>query len=628
MLIQRMRDSTEGIMAKIIIGLICIVFALFGFGSITTFFAPVAKVATVNGEDITQQEMELNVERRRRMLMSSDMPVNEDQLREDVLNSLITRTVLSQATSGLNLHYGDAELDAEIVHNPVFMLDGEFNSLQFQQVLGGAGFTPLTYRAEMRKDKMFDQLITGIQQSAFITQGEAKRYTGLLSQRRDIAYIQIFASDLIEQVDVHDEEVAQYYNTNLSDFITAETVALQFIELNRDELAATYEVDELELEEYFLDNKIAYSIDESRKVAHILIETTSGFNETAALQKAESVYQRVATGEDFSLVAQEVSDDLGSRENGGDLGFNQRGVFPAEFELVAFNLLRNGVSKPVKTDAGYHIIKVLAIEEAFSPELSDVRGKVEQAYRYEVTEGEFITKSSRMAEMLFENFSELESIADALGLEVRSTGHLERNAEPAQGLLTWPGISDAAFSADVLLDGNNSDLIEISDDLHMGIRVAEHNPSKAKSLEEVKQDVRYILQRQKAARLADLKAQEIVGAIKAGSLAQFVADEYGYEWKLLPAVTLFDSEVEPALLAEAFKLPRPFQNKETVDSAVFPNGDAVVLRLSRVLSPDEDQVLSEELADIRVTLIEQSGMNDFDDFQESLKLEAALERVN
>ena len=142
MLIQRMRDGSEGIMAKIIIGLICIVFALFGFGSMTSFFSPVAKVASINGEDITLQEMELAVERRRRMLSGDDAVIDGDQLREEVLNSLIARTVLAQAASELNLHYGDSGLDADIIRSPVFMLDGQFNAQQFQQVIAGAGFTP------------------------------------------------------------------------------------------------------------------------------------------------------------------------------------------------------------------------------------------------------------------------------------------------------------------------------------------------------------------------------------------------------------------------------------------------------------------------------------------------------
>ena len=140
---------------------------------------------------------------------------------------------------------------------------------------------------------------------------------------------------------------------------------------------------------------------------------------------------------------------------------------------------------------------------------------------------------------------------------------------------------------------------------------------------EVTQRVRH----EKAASLSDMKAQEIVNAIEAGSLAQFVADEHGYEWKLAPATSRFDSEVDRDILAEAFKLPRPYENKESIGSAIFPNGDSIVLRISEVFG-SEEEVTEEELASVRVGLARQSGMIDFNEFQEGRKFGAVLERVN
>ena len=626
MMIQRMRDGTEGIMAKIIIGLICIVFGLFGFGSIGTFLNPVAKVATVNGEDITQQDMEMSVERRRRMLMAQETPFDEDLLREDVLESLVTRTVLSQMAEDLELHFSDGELDVEIVGSPAFMLDGQFNGNQFQQVIAGAGYTPMSYRAELRVDKLFDQMMTGIAQSAFITSKEAERFEGLLTQRREIAFIKIPVSGLLEEVAISDGEVNQYYSANLADFVTKEAVNIQYIELDRQSLATAYEVDEIELQEYFDDNKASYSTDERRQIAHILVETSEDTDYEVALAKADMTYQRLAAGEGFASVAREVSDDLGSSESGGDLGLNPRGVFAPEFETVAFSLALNEVSEPVETDFGFHIIKILDVEAANTPYLSEVRNEVEESYRYEVTEDEFVSKSSRMAEMLFENFSELETTASSLELEVKSTGQVNRDSE--HPLLSLPGVTDAAFGPDVLLDGNNSDVLEVSDDLHIGLRVIDHMPSKTRSLDEVSSDVAYILKRQGAAQLAERKAQQVVDAIESGSLAQFVADELGYVWELAPASSRFEEDVDPFVLSEAFNLARPEENKESVGSSRFPNGDALVLRVSSVSTSEEREVQQAELAGINESLARQSGINDFDEFQKSLRLESNLERVN
>ena len=627
MLIQRMRDGSEGVLAKIIIGLIIIVFALFGFGSITTFLAPVPKVATVNGEDVSQQDMEMAVERNRRMLMARDVPqdeIDEDQLREDVLQSLIAREILTQAAGDLDLYYSDAALDEEIVTSQVFQIDGVFNPDQFQRVIAGTGYSPLSYRAEMRTDKLFDQMISGIRDSAFLTDEETKRYAGLLSQRRDIAWIQIAVTDLLDEVVVSEEELEAFYNNNTGEFITEETVNIQYIELRRDELAASFEVDENELIDYFEENRGAWSTDETRRLAHILIET--GDSEVQALERANEVHGRILDGGEFSALAKEFSDDLGSSENGGDLGFNEQGTFYPEFEAVAYDLALDQVSAPVETEIGYHIIKVLGIEEASIPELSDVRAEVEQMFRLVATEDEFVNKSSRMAEMLFENFSELETTADELGLQVRTTGDLARDASHA--LMSVKHVADAAFSPDVLLDGNNSDLIEIDDDYHLGLRVLEHKPSETLPFEEVREDVRYILQREKATKLASVKAQQIVDAVAAGSLAQYVADEYGVEWRLVAAASRFQQDIEPLVLAEAFKLPRPADNKESLGSATLPNGDSVVLRVSTVINKPESELTEQEMTTIQLSLTGQLGSNDFQDFQKSLEKEASLERVN
>ena len=626
MLIQRMRDGSEGVMAKIIIGLIVIVFALFGFGSITTFLAPVPRIATVNGEDITQQEMEMTVERRRRVFMAQGVPIDEDELREDVLEALVVREVLEQTADELDLHYGDAALDADIVSNDIFMLEGQFNAQQFQQVVRGAGYTPLSYRAEMRTDQLINQLMTGIQGSSFVTEEEAKRFSALLYQRRDLAYIQIPVTGLIDEVVVTDADIETYYNENLADFETQESVDLQYVELSRDVLAASHVLDEGKLQEFFDERAASYATAESRRVAHILIETAGEEAEDQTAERAQTVYDRIMEGEDFSVIAQASSDDLGSRENGGDLGFNTQGTFSPEFEAAAYELTLNQVSPPVKTEFGYHIIKLLGIQDAHTPGLEEVRAEVEQAYRYEMTEDEFVNLSSRMSDLLFQNYDEIESTANSLGLEVKSTGHLAKDA--SHPLMSNTKIAELAFSPDILVDGNNSDVVEIDADYHIGFRVHEHKPGATRPLVEARQDIEYILQRERAAELAKSRAEEIAEKIRGGSLAQFVADQHGVEWITAPAVDRFNTEIDAFVRTKAFKLPRPAETKESLDTAVLPNGDALVLRVSTVIDAPEDQMQEAEIESIQLGLARQFGAIDFNEFQNSVRGAADLERVN
>jgi len=630
MLIQRMRDGSEGILAKIIIGLIIIVFALFGFGSITTFLAPTPKVATVNGSEVSQQEMELEVERRRRMLLARDISpaeIDEDALREAVLNTLISRALLTQAAEELSLQVSESAIDAEIVSTEIFQFDGQFDGQQFQQVIAGAGYTPLSYREAMRTDKLFEQMSSGIGGSAFVTEEEANRYRGLLSQRRDIAFIRVSAADLIDEVSIEDSDIQDYYNQNRQDFVTTEKINLQYLELSREALAASLDVIEADLLQYFEDNKSDYATNESRRVAHILVETGDELTEEAAEAKARGIYDRIIEGEDYTALAMEMSDDLGSRENGGDLGFNEQGTFDDEFEAVAYDLALSQVSEPVRTELGFHIIKVLDIRAASMPSFEDVRAELDMRYRMAQTQEEFVIASSRLADLLFQNYAELESTAETLGLEVRETGLLARDA--SHFLFSDSRVAEAAFSPDVLMDGNNSDLIELSDDLHLGIRVAEHQPSVTRPLAEAREDIRYILQRTRAADLADQRARNIVSEIESGSLAQFVADQYDLAWQVVPgAARAADTDtIDPQILTEAFKLPRPADDKETLGVATMLEGDALVLRVSGVTNPTDD-VSEAELTGLQLALSRQLGSGEFVDFQESLRKDADLEKTN
>ena len=628
MLIQRLRDGSDGILAKVIIGLIIIVFGLFGFGSITTFLAPVPKVATVNGEEVTQQAMEIAVERNRRLLQargSTPDQINEDELRDNVLRNLISREILSQATDEFDLYYSDALLDGEIIASEVFKVGGVFDPDQFQNVIRSAGYTPLLYRDEMRTDSLFGQMLAGIGESAFVTEAESKRYSSLLSQTRDLAYLQVRVDGLIDEVSVSDEEISDYYADRSVDFVTEETVNLQYVELKHEQLAADLEVDEEALEQYYRDNQSDYSTEESRRVAHILIEASDDLSMEATQVKANEVYARIEQGEDFAVLAGDESDDVGSRDNGGDLGFNPQGTFFPEFEAAAYGLVVGEVSEPVETEIGYHIIKLLEIDEAVQPSLADVRDEVEQRYRMYVTEDEFVTRSSRLAEMLFEAI-DLEAPAAKLGLEVISTGNLSRDSK--NFLMANNSVATAAFSADVLIDGNNSDLLELTDSHHVGIRVEEYAPSVARSLAEVTEDIRYILQRGKAESLAEVRAAAIVEAINGGSLSQYVANEYGLEWNLAPSLSRFSRDVDPLVMREAFKLPRPADDKESLGIAILPNGDSLVLRVSEVINRPSTELAEAEVASFRESLASQLGSMDFQEFQDALTAEALIERVN
>ena len=239
MSMQSLRDGSTGIASKILVGLIIIVFAMFGMGSITTFLAPTPKVAEVNGEDITQVEMETAVERSRRMMIAQDidpLSIDEDVLRDSVLQSLISRKLLSQLADDWNLVYPDARLDEEIRSTPAFQVGGLYNPEQFSLVVGSAGYSPQGYREELRKEKRFAQIATAIAGSGFFPDELVARIASISGQTRDIAFLLIEIETLSEQLEIPDEELLISYQESLQEYETEETVDIEYVELKKSDL--------------------------------------------------------------------------------------------------------------------------------------------------------------------------------------------------------------------------------------------------------------------------------------------------------------------------------------------------------------------------------------------------------
>ncbi len=625
MSIQDMRDKSEGLVAKFIVGLIIVVFALFGMGSITTFLAPVQKVATVNGVDITQQEMEVEVERTRRLMLAQNRDpsaIDEDQLRQNVLQTLIDRKLLSQATEDLGLQFGNKSLDAEIMATPVFQVAGSYSPDQFQLVIGSAGYSPLRYRQEMRRDKMFMQISSGIRDTSFLTDDEAKRNSRLVQQTRDIAFLRVDVDGLLKDVEVTADEMNQYYNRSPADFMTEETVDIEYLEIKRNDLLDEVEVSDEALQQFFEDTKEIYFEPERRRISHILIEVNDEVSEEQAKQKIDEIYTKITSGADFASLATEYSDDTGSAELGGDLGFNDPESFVEEFEDAAYSLDLNQMSEPVRTEFGYHLLKLSGLEAAKEPVFGEVKEKVETEFREVGAEEIFVSRSARLSEIAYET-SDLIEPAEEVGLEIMTTGGVKR--DQSIGLAANASVIEAAFSPDVLFDGNNSNLIEITPNHHVVLRVSNHQPQELKALETVSDEVTEAIRLEKATEIAQQQAKEMVEMLESGSITRFVADQYGLEWTVVGEATRNEMEMDREINQQAFGLPRPQEGNKSIGYAILANGDAAVISVTNVVNKPDDEVSGEELSSFARALASQQGQSDYLEFRGNLYAEGTIE---
>jgi peptidyl-prolyl cis-trans isomerase D len=627
MSIQNLRDKSDGVIAKVIVGLIIVVFALFGMGSITTFLTPVAKVASVDGMDITQQEMEVAVERGRRMMLARDVApgdIDEDKLRQDILQNLINRTLLGLASEDMGMQFSDALLDDEIVNTPAFQVDGVFDPGQFQLVLGGAGYSATTYREEMRRDKTFQQLSNGIRATAFLTETQVQRTSSLAQQTRDVAFLRVDIEAMLDDQVVSEDEVSDYYASHTDEFMTDETVDVSYVELKREDLMAAIEFVDEDLRVFFDETQDFYAEDERRRIAHILVEVNDEVSEEQALAAIDEVYQKILAGGDFALLAKEYSSDPGSAEIGGDLGFNAPGTFVDAFEAVAYDLALNEMSAPVQTEFGFHLIKVIDVEAARTPDFIDVRDRVELAFRENRAEDIFVQQSARMSELSFETLDLIE-ISEELGLTIESTGPVGR--EVTDGILASPQVASAAFSSSVLLDGNNSDLLELDPNHHLVLHLKAYQPQEIKSLNTVSVAIQDVLAQQKAVVLAEAQGKEIVKMLEDGSGARYVADQFGLKWTVVGAARRSQTELDQQINDEAFSLPRPAEGNKAVGYATLEGGDVAVISVTNV----QNKKFNDDLQDLNRLgriLASQQGNGEFIAWREGLEEGATVTRKN
>jgi peptidyl-prolyl cis-trans isomerase D len=629
MSIMSMRERGQGFGTKVIIGLIIIAFAFFGLGSITTFLTPVARVASVNGADVTASEMEVAVERNRRILMNQGMTpesLDEDELRANVLQSLIKRKLLSQVVDELSLTASDVSLDQSLLQTEVFQVNGSFDSNQYRLMLASAGYDPVTYREELRLDEALGQLTEAIQGSSFMTDAEILRTTSLSRQTRDVTYITFTARDLEADLSIDPVSVQDFYDDNRDQYFTEEMIDVAYVQLAKSDLMNAVDVTPEALQAFYTDRIDLYTQEEQRRIAHVLIAVSEDQDRDTALAKILEIQSELAAGKAFSELAQSFSDDPGSAASGGDLGMAQRDIFVAPFETAVFELASEGeISPPVETEFGFHLIQLSELVPAAVTAFDVVADAVEKAYREEAVKDAYVASMSELDEMAFED-SDLQGISDQLGLEIVELTGQARSANT--GIMSNATVKDAVFSPDLMIDGNNSAVIELNDGAAVVVRVTAYAESILKPFEDVTAEIEMTLRQIKATDLAQSLAAEVVEKLQAGEITRAVAEAYSVEWSVKTNMTRYQSDIPQALRTQAFALPKPTKNAKSIGIAALDDGDVAVVSVTNVRNPEDASIPGMENQAITQLLENQLGGLEFERFQSSLQILGDIQGQN
>jgi len=628
MSIQSIKDNSQGMIAKIIVGLIVLTFALFGVDAIVGGGGAGQKAAVVNGDEISEIELLRASDFFKRRMLSemgenADPDLIDDQLvRSRALEELIQRQLMLQVAGQQDIHVAEGRIDQAILQNKNFQTNGVFDRNIYEYTLRNLQMTPRDYKTQLTRDLLIQQTQLGLAASAFITPAEVQLLARIDRQLRDFSFLKISAAQLADDVSISDADVKAFYEENQSAYMSEESLNIEYLELKQADFAANIEVDDAELEQLYQQETAVLAEQQERRSAHILITTDERSSDEAEALITE-LQTKLSQGEDFAELAKAHSDDSGSAENGGDLGFSEKGAFVPEFDDVLFALNEGEVSDVVETEFGYHLIRLEELRTPQAPSLEQERERLSSELRFRKAEEEFVAAAEELQNDSF-SAGDLTEPAQNLGLILQTSGFFNR--EQGAGIASHNKVRRIAFSDELLTEGNNSDLIELSKDHVIVIRAKQYNPAKPRALEEVADVIASRLKARAAQKNAQKLGEQVLVELRDGKSLKQASDDYGYPLQRHEAINRVATSVDAKILEQVFSLPKPEGEKATTGSLITELGDFVVMSLDKVTEGNANAMAEREAMMMSRILAQQSGRQELSEFVSAVRADADIEK--
>lgn len=589
-MLQAIRSRSQGWIAWVIVGLIILTFALFGIDQYARGDRAVA-IATVNGEDITATEFLILHNRQQTRLKQQfgdmyDQIINESDLRQEVLNALIESKVVGQWAADKNMLISDQQLATAIQTAPVFQVDGKFDKELYTNILLRNNLSVARFEYEQRQYLIENQFRQLTMSSGLVLPHQVERLIALQLQERNVNYLRVDQRPFKDTIEITEQQIIAFYEKNKDAYIMPEQVKIDYIVLSRSDLAARVSVTPEDLEQFFNDHKMSFSTLEKRQASHILIRTGEGISDEDALKAIQSIEAEIRAGKDFVEIAKEQSQDPGSAQMGGDLGLFQQGMMVPEFDDAVFDLNLNDMSPPIKTEFGYHLIKVTKIEPRTTRDFADVKETVAEQFREQEADRMYFDLLEQMNALAFENPDTLTIAAEDVGLTIVTSEAFSRQGGVAE-IVSNPRVIVAAFSEEVLKAELNSPSIELSSSSSVILRLNEHIAERQKPLEEVKPAIIAELTRQVAIEASAKLANEILAKVNAGEALK-LHEKSGVEWSVEGWLNRENHNVLPQITAAVFKMRKPQEGISTFKVMQLTTGDSLVLELSGVRQSEQE----------------------------------------
>ena len=612
-MLQDIRENSQGMIAKVIIGFIVAIFALTGAEWLIGGFVASPPVAEVNGEEITEVQLQANTQNLLASLGGAD--IDQQLLEQIALNQLIEETVMKQSVAKASMNVSSNRVDRAILENASFQINGVFDGDLAVRTMASQGYSIALYRDALSESILLGQLVNAYSASNFVTDSELESIAALMQQTRDFRYVSVTLGTRTLGTPISQTEIQNYYALNPIEFTEEESVDLSFVVLDRNVISEEILVAESEMLAEYEARRADYEGLSEKRASHILFELSSDLSEEEAVQLASETRQRLLSGEDFAILALELSSDSVSAEEGGDIGYTDGTAFPETLELALETLSLDEISEPVISEFGVHLLKLTEDAENVYQSFDEVRDTIERELKSAEVDLLFAERIEDLSNLAFET-GELLTISEQLNLEIQSISSVSR--ANASGLFANSEVLNAAFSDEVILDGNNSDVIEIDDSQAMVLRLEHFNESTLLPLEEVTAEISVILRTEKEREAVVELGELLLAARENGADIDSLLQENELGWVNAEGVDRNAFTVNREILEHVFSMPTP-ESSASVSNMVLPNGTYVLIELNEVTvgelssipEPDRERLVSSLESDL--------GVSDYQSFLNSLK---------
>ena len=521
-MLDAMRKLTTGWVAKLILGLITVPFALFGIDSYLNQAGGNVAVAKIGSDKISVQEYSNAIETVRNRMQSDGQKVDSAMLetpafKQSVLDGLITRRLVNKEIQHTNFKISDRQLSEHILAMPEFQENGKFSEDLYQKTLEQNKLTATKFENSIRGDLVTQQARDGLARLVFVPKSVAAQSLQLANQKRDLSTADIKIADFISQTKVTPEQVKAYYELHKDKFKVPEQVKVEFALLSAASLVAQTKVTDEEVKAFYDENSAKFQGDEQRQASHILIGFGVGAKEAekvTAKEKIIDILDQVKNNpKRFEELATKFSQDPGSATKGGDLGSFGRGAMVKPFEEAAFSMKVGQISDVIESEFGYHIIRLDGISGA-SSSYESMKPQIKGELSWQKAQAKYAELTEEFSNAVYEQSGSLQPVAKKFNLQLQTSAWMSR--EDGAKFFKNEKLMAMVFSDEVLKEKRNTEAVEVSPNNLVSARVLEHKASAPKTFDDVKVGIEAVLKLEQAAKLAKEKGDAMLAKLKSG----------------------------------------------------------------------------------------------------------------